>query len=71
MLGNLSGQLLQVTMKLEKKSSFIVLFDLKDRWKDTQIHVWLGVYMWSEVIHDTRSVQISQNQDRCNIYAIM
>ena len=29
------------------------------------------MYIWSQVIHDTPSAQISQKQDGCNIYVIM
>ena len=35
------------------------------------MYVCIYIYNWSEMIHDIQSAQISKNQDRNNINAIM
>ena len=35
------------------------------------IYIYIWIYKWSSVIHDTQSAQISQMQDEHNIYVIM
>ena len=35
------------------------------------IYIYIYIYKWSYVIHDRQSAQISQKQDKPNIYVIM